>query len=288
MGYTSYSVDNRTLRSNSLNYSKASVDTLFAQNVKRKAHESMLPLNISLRECRDSPTHPRTIPVILGLDVTGSMRKIPENLIREGLPKLMSKLNQNGADDASLLFLAIGDHIHDSFPLQVGQFESGDEELDMWLTRSYLEGNGGGNREESYLLAYYFAAFHTATDAYDRWGKKGTLITVGDEPCVKSLSKSAIKEIFGDNVDKSYSFEELYEKASEKYDIYHIHVIHTSQISQTGWKFWKEVIDEKCIIINDYTLVPDTVADLVIGNLSTETQTNIKEEPSKKEEEMFL
>lgn len=287
MGYTSYSVDNRLYRSKTLNYSNASVDTLFTQNVQRKAHESMLPINAGIRECRDSVAHPRTIPIILGLDVTGSMRKIPESLIREGLPKMMSKLNQNGADDASLLFLAIGDHIHDNFPLQVGQFESGDEELDMWLTRSYLEGNGGGNREESYLLAYYFAAFHTSIDAFDRWGKKGTLITVGDEPCVKSLSKSAIKEIFGDNVDKSYSFEELYEKASEKYDIYHIHVIHTSQISQTGWKFWKEAIDEKCIIINDYTLVPDKVADLVIGNISTETE--IRTEPSKKEEEeVFL
>ncbi len=285
MGYTSYSVDNRLTRATSLNYTKASVDTLFSQNIKRKAHESMLPINSKLRECRDSDAHPRTIPIILGLDVTGSMRKIPENLIREGLPKLMSKLIQKGADDASVLFLAIGDHIHDSFPLQVGQFESGDEELDMWLTRTYLEGNGGRNQQESYLLAYYYAAFHTATDAFDRWGKKGTLITVGDEPSIKSLPKSAIKEIFGDDVDRSYSFEELYQKASERYDIYHIHITHTSLISQTGWKSWKEAIDEKCIILTDYTLIPDTVADLVIGNVSTES---IISQPKTQEEEIFL
>ena len=61
--------------------------------------------------------------------------------------------------------LAIGDAVSDRAPLQVGQFESG-LEMDMWLTRIWLEGRGG-DLPESYTLAHWFGAHHTATDA---WG----------------------------------------------------------------------------------------------------------------------
>src|SRR3972149_10705788 len=171
MGGGSYNLSSRSVRSKSFGYMDKSRDEIFTQSKEKKIHESMNPKGVSLRECCDSEAHPDATAIQLYMDVTGSMGHIPHELIKEGLPTLMGALIQNGVPDASLMFGAIGDHECDRFPLQIGQFESGDAELDMWLTRSYLEGGGGGNTGESYLLAWYFAANHIKTDAFDKRGK---------------------------------------------------------------------------------------------------------------------
>lgn len=145
MGYTSYSTDSRSARAATRGYATKSANDIFEQNKERKIHESMDPKKAKLRESMDSEIHPLSVPIILGLDVTGSMLDVPVYLIREGLPKMMSNIIERGIKDPQVLFLAIGDAETDYFPLQVGQFESGDEELDLWLTRTYLEGHGGGN-----------------------------------------------------------------------------------------------------------------------------------------------
>ena len=135
-----------------------------------------MPSKALLRESRDSTSNPNSLPVIIALDVTGSMRTIPHSLVKEGLPNMVGNMIQRGVTDPAILFLGIGDHTCDDAPLQVGQFESGDEELDLWLTRTWLEGHGGGNNGESYLLAWYFAAKHTITDAWEKRGQKGSPI----------------------------------------------------------------------------------------------------------------
>jgi hypothetical protein len=151
MGSTRYDIDARYDRARKAGYGTKSAGEIFTQNAKRQAHPSMIPHGVAFRESRDSEVHPHSVPIILGLDVTGSMGHIPYELIREGLPKLMGGIIQGGVPDPALLFLGIGDHECDNYPLQVGQFESGDEELDMWLTRTYIESGGGGNGGESYL-----------------------------------------------------------------------------------------------------------------------------------------
>jgi len=60
----------------------------------------------------------------------------------------MSSIIDRGYPDIALCFTPIGDHIYDVAPLQISQFESGDEELDMWLERSWLERGGGANMEQ--------------------------------------------------------------------------------------------------------------------------------------------
>lgn len=145
MGSSTYSYSDRTFRAKSAGYYDKPADDVFTQSKKREIHESMDTKKITLRECRDSEAHPFTVPIVLTLDVTGSMHDIPKDLIKDGLPTMMSGMIQNGVKDASLLFLAVGDHECDNAPLQVGQFESGDSELDLWLTRTWLEGGGGAN-----------------------------------------------------------------------------------------------------------------------------------------------
>lgn len=44
-------------------------------------------VSVGVRECRDSEEHPETTPIIIALDVTGSMGRIPHDLVKNQLPK---------------------------------------------------------------------------------------------------------------------------------------------------------------------------------------------------------
>ncbi|AZA61876.1 hypothetical protein [Chryseobacterium indoltheticum] len=261
MGSTRYDIDARYDRARKEGYASKSASEIFTQNAKRMAHESMNSKNISFRESRDSVVHPNSVPIILGLDVTGSMGHIPNELIKEGLPKLMGGIIQGGVPDPALLFLGIGDHECDGYPLQVGQFESGDEELDMWLTRTYIESGGGGNAGESYLLAWYFAAFHTRTDAFEKRNKKGLLFTVGDEPCLKILPASAIREVMGTG-QQTFKHTELLAEAQKRYEVFHISVLHSDGAMRAD-KDWKDLLGQNCLSIEDYRDVPKVIKEVV-------------------------
>lgn len=261
MGGTRYDLGARDDRAKKAGYGSKSASEIFTQNSLRMAHESMNPNGITFREARDSAVHPNSVPIILGLDVTGSMGHIPHELIKEGLPKLMGGIIQGGVPDPALLFLGIGDHECDRYPLQVGQFESGDEELDMWLTRTYIEGGGGGNGGESYLLAWYFAAFHTKTDAFEKRGQKGLLFTVGDEPNLPILPASAIKEIMGQG-QQTYTVLELLAAAQKCYEVYHISVLHSDQAVRANVA-WKELLGENCLSIEDHREIPNVIKKII-------------------------
>lgn len=273
MGSTRYDMDARYDRARKEGYASKSASEIFTQNAKRMAHESMNPNGISFRESRDSAVHPNSVPIILGLDVTGSMGHIPHELIKDGLPKLMGGIIQGGVPDPALLFLGIGDHECDGYPLQVGQFESGDEELDMWLTRTYIESGGGGNAGESYLLAWYFAAFHTRTDAFEKRNQKGLLFTVGDEPCLKTLPASAIREIMGTG-QHTFTHTELLKEAQKKYEVFHISVLHSDQAVRAD-KGWKDLLGQNCLSIEDYRDVPNVIKEIVCNRYKNESSRSV-------------
>lgn len=285
MGHASYSTNSRTVRASTEGYFTKSKDQIFEQNVKRKVHEGMDPKGVLKRECRDSENHPNTIPIQFYLDVTGSMGHIPHQMIKDGLPTLMGSLIQNGVADAALMFGTIGDHECDRAPLQVAQFESGDAELDMWLTRSYLEGGGGGNTGESYLLAWYFAANHVSTDAFEKRGKKGFVITIGDEPCLKNLPVSAVKDIMGDTAvgQGNYTREELLAAAQKQNHVYHIHLNRSRKCDSA----WKELLGSNLIEIGDHNLVARTISEIILSH-KTDSVTPAKETPTTDKPEEIL
>lgn len=107
-------------------------------------------------------------------------------MIKDNFPKLMDALMQLGVKDPQLLFMAVGDHEYDRYPIQVGQFESDTEKIVNSLEEFVLEGGGGGNAGESYLLAHIIAGYHTETDsAMDAVGLKMLL------DITKSLEKTS-------------------------------------------------------------------------------------------------
>lgn len=282
MGSATYSVSARTSRALSEGYHTKSVDQIFTQNTLRVIHESMDPKGALIREARDSDIHPNSLPIILGLDLTGSMGHIPHDLVKDGLPTLMGKIIQECTPDAALLFLGIGDHEVDRAPLQVGQFESGDAELDLWLTRTYIEGGGGGNMGESYLLAWYYAAMHTATDAWEKRKQKGFLFTVGDEPCLRSLPDRVIKALMGSGQPQTKSDTELLEMAKEKYNVFHLHVLQGSA-GRSSIGYWKELMGDNCIAVEDFRTIPTVIANTLKENYQPEKPLVVK--PSKESEQ---
>ena len=271
MGGGGYSLTSRGVRAENLRYASKSADELFSRSI----NDAMSPHGVMIRESRDCDEHPCTVPIVLALDVTGSMGSVPHYLVKEGLPKMMASMIQHGVADPQVMFLAIGDHECDSSPLQVGQFESSDELLDKWLTSVFLEGGGGGNDGESYLLAWYFAANHTSIDSYEKRGKKGFLFTIGDEPTLKSIPGRTLKEIMGDGQYGDVTAAELLSKASEKFNVYHLHVSQTTAGSRrTTIDGWKQLLGDRLIMIERQTDVPAVIADTVLRDITAATEAS--------------
>lgn len=278
MGGGYYSITNRTTRAESSGYYDKSRDEIFTQ---RTLHNEMSPKNAQLRESCDSAEHPNSVAIILGLDVTGSMGSIPHHLVKDGLPHIMGNIIQHGINDPQLLFLGIGDHECDRYPLQVGQFESSDELLDKWLTTVYLEGGGGGNEGESYHLAWYFAGEHTKIDCMEKRKKKGFLFTIGDEPCLKELPKNSIENIMGNGHYNKMNSMELLDKAREMYHVYHLHIKQGSNGNrQPVMDGWKQLMGDNLIIVDNYEDIPKIISEIVVkeyGNDESEKkETKIK------------
>ena len=103
-----------------------------------------------VRECCDNEEHPATVPVILALDVTGSMGGA---LLKtaSSLGVIMQDILDNYRD-VEFMIMGIGDLSYDRAPIQISQFES-DIRIAEQLDRLWMEHGGGGNHYESYTPA---------------------------------------------------------------------------------------------------------------------------------------
>jgi len=274
MGGGTYSSVSRMHSIRAAMYATSSPTAIF---LERSINNAMNPCGVQIRESRDSSEHPESLAIIIALDVTGSMGSVPHYLVKEGLPAIMDAIINSGIKDPQVLFLGIGDHECDHAPLQVGQFESSDELLDKWLTTIFLEGGGGSNYGESYMLAWYFAAYHTDIDCLNKRGQKGFLFTIGDEPVLKSIPKVAIKSIMGDGQYEDFDSSKLLEKAMEKYNCFHIHIRETGSGSrQSVMDHWKQIIQDNLIIANRRQDVASIISE-VVSKRKTKAATNQKE-----------
>lgn len=281
MGSGSYSRMAYETESNARGFAAKSTNALFTNrmlveevdirtsNVNARTYNTNIQaaaIDVGVRECRDSEEHPFTTPIIIALDVTGSMRRTPHEMIKDCFPKLMDSIEQLGIKDPQLLFMAVGDHEYDRFPIQVGQFEADTTKILNQLQEFVLEGGGGGNLGESYLLAHLVAGYHTEIDSWYKRGVKGFLFTIGDEPNLSEVPGYALEHYLGyQKGAKALSDIEVLEKAREQYNVFHIHISNASYSAQRVTNTWKQLLGEN-LLVSDSSEIHNVIAEAIKAN----------------------
>jgi len=229
-----------------------------------RAHPTLDPNGVVLRESRDTDEHPTSLAIAVLFDVTGSMGHVPR-VLQTKLPKLLGLLLRKGyVEHPQILFGAIGDATVDRVPLQVGQFES-DNRMDDNLGAIFLEGGGGGQMTESYELALYFMARHTSLDCLEKRGRRGYLFIVGDEMAYPQVNRREVRNVIGDDLRENVRLEAIVAEARRKYDVYYMLPEGSSYAGDPRvLEFWQRLLGQNVIQLDDLDAVCETIA-LTIG-----------------------
>lgn len=262
-GYTtSRSYDKKTTSGASGIYSGAGMDPLLD------------PKGVKIRESRDSADNPRSTPIIVGLDVTGSMGMIADVMARKGLNTLLTSVyDRKPVTDPHVMVMGIGDVNHgvrdfklgDKAPLQVTQFEA-DIRLAEQLEKLFLEHGGGGNLSESYALAWYFAAHHTAIDSFEKRGIKGYLFTIGDEHPTELLTAGDIERVLGYKPQSDVDLDALLTLASRQWEIFHVIVAEGScarTMETSVRQKWTDLIGQQALWLSDHTMLAELITSVI-------------------------
>ena len=232
----------------------------------RGMNKDLDPLGVAMRESRDSVDNPNSTPIIIGLDVTGSMGMLADTIAREGLGVLFTEiLDRKPVTDPHLMFMAIGDAYCDQAPLQVSQFEA-DARIIEQLTKIYLEGGGGGNSCESYDLPWYFAAQHTSVDSIEKRKKKGYLFTLGDEEAPRSLTVDQIKRFIGDDITQNLPSKDILRMAQKMYHVFHVIVEEGSHCRHNldgVLKSWNELLGQHVLRLSDHKKLAEVIVSAI-------------------------
>ena len=159
-------------------------------------HPTLDPKNVK-RECCDTTEHPETIPVILALDVTGSMGPACKACAAQ-LNEIMTSLYQN-VKDVEFLVMGIGDLACDKAPIQASQFESDIRILDQMMNVYF-----GGSLYQDIATQKENAIRHRDAALYDELlhpiafteGKFLDRLYAGNSPLVvNTVHHQAIKDV---------------------------------------------------------------------------------------------
>lgn len=226
-----------------------------------------------IRESRDGADNPLSTAIILASDVTGSMGRLAKEVLT-GMDKVCTELyDRKPVTDPHILTGAIGDAFCDRAPLQVSQFEADIRIVDQ--TRAlWVEGGGGGNFGESYAMVWLFAAMCTSTDCWEKRGKKGFLFTVGDEPCLGAkglqdmgkgngiaVTKEQAKRFLNLDIERDLSAEEIYDMASQKWEIVHICV--NRGFEEGVYASFGQILGDRLLWLQDVAVLPELVVSTI-------------------------
>lgn len=220
-----------------------------------------------VRESRDSTVNPRSTPIIIAGDVTGSMDELAYLLLKESLPAIALEIyEREPVTDPHILVAAVGDvACGDRAPFQATQFEAGATELGTQAKSLYVEKGGGGNSSESYHLPWYFAAMHTSTDAFEKRGEKGILFTYGDEGVPPVLARAHIQRVFGTDPERGYTTPELLAMARRSWDVYHLVIMQGSHARRHPGVVdeWRRLMGEHAIPVDDYQRLGEIIVSIL-------------------------
>jgi len=267
--YTSYSksVGRSVSKDGTISGSYSNQDMFKATNID----PALDPKNV-IRECCDTEEHPNTVPVILALDVTGSMGQAAVEVAKK-LNVIMTKLYEK-VTDVEFLIMGIGDLACDTCPIQASQFES-DIRIAEQLDKIYFEFGGGGNNYESYTAAWYFGSRHTKLDCLNR-GRKGIIITMGDEQLNPYLPLrgrySGLIEATGDNLQDDVETKDLYNEVSKKFNIYHLDVNHGRRWDEDEIETsYRKYLDD----VHFRKVTMDSITNEIVDIIVNEAENNV-------------
>lgn len=252
---------------------------IFTQQAKRALHEDCDPRNFKngIRESVDSDDNPNSTPVAIFTDMTGSMGDLAEKIVRKQDVISQELLDRKPVPDVHLMTGVVGDAYSDQCPIQATQFEA-DIRIAQQTAKLYLEGNGGGNGGESYALVWLLAAMQTATDSYDKRGKKGYLITAGDEPVHgvegssqgqhAGVTKDQAKKFLGLDIERDLSADECLAMAQRKWNVFHISLIRNGY---TGFRpgvidTFGKIMPDNLLWLEDLDALPELIVSIIEVN----------------------
>ena len=235
----------------------------------------LLPHNFKngIRESRDSDQFPKSTPIVMGVDETGSMSTVLETVMKRIDETMKELYERKPVTDPQICFMAFGDAICDTTPIQVTQFET-DIRIAEQLGDIYFEKCGGGNGGESYMLPWYIASRKCKTDSWDKRQKKGFIFTVGDECCHPTLTKAQIKRFIGDDVEADITAEELLSEVSRKWEVYHLIVDPVAY--QNVARNWHKLLGKNAIVLEDVDKIPEIIISILELHAGKDVDTIIK------------
>lgn len=242
MGYGNYDLDAHIAATQAR--AARAPDAVFTQG---SCHPAMKPYGVRYRESRDSDMHPNSVGIVFALDVSGSMGEIPRQLATKTLPSFM-KAVLTIIPDPQILFMAFGNAWADRSPLQVGQFESEAALIDKWLEATHLEGGGGG-LGESYDLAMYFAARHTAMDCLEKRKKKGYFFMTGDEVPFVGVNAAKAREVIGTQLQADIPIHEMTAELLTSFHAFFLIPDPVRANTERCGPVWRVLLAERAIVL---------------------------------------
>jgi hypothetical protein len=247
-------------------YSHAARPTVDHIYTSKKLDDELKPLDVKLRESRDSAENPNSTALIVALDVTGSMTRVLDAMARTGLGTLIDQIyERRPITDPHMMIMGIGDFEYDRAPLQVTQFEAENKPLVAQLEKIYLERGGGGNHYESYAAAWYFAATRTSVDCWEKRGRKGYLFTVGDEEPTPRLYGAHLKRFIGDD-SEDMDGAKLLQMAQTMYHVFHVAVEegdHFSRYPEQTMRKWSELLGQNVLPLADHSKLSEVIVSAI-------------------------
>jgi len=196
-------------------------------------------------------------PIILGVDVTGSMSTWPAEIF-DRLPLLYQTLSQY-KEDVELAICAIGDAYVDQYPLQVNHFGKA-LELEEHLKAIGAEGGGGGQVSETYELFGHFMQNHCDIPN----AESPFLIMFGDEKFYNTIDRDQIKHYIGDDVPDSPDANAMWQDLMLKFNVYFLQKPYGSRGGTT-----REVKDHWARALGDQRVIDlpsrERAVDVAIG-----------------------